>query len=71
MTVFFAYAVITADTQVLFIDSAQVDDEVRRHLGSAVEIKPYESVFEYLGTLSGSLALSKDKVRGPTMTFQV
>ena len=60
--VFFAYAFVTADTTVLFVDNNQIDDEVRSHLGASVETKPYESIFEHLKTVSGSLGLSKEKV---------
>lgn len=46
----------------LFVDPAQVDDAVRKHL-SDVEIQPYDSIFTYLASLSSELGLDKKKVR--------
>ena len=60
--VFLAYAVVTEAKTVLFVDSAQVDDAVREHLGD-VEIQPYDSIFTYLASLSSELGLDKKKVR--------
>lgn len=60
--VFLAFAVVTSDESVLFVDDKQINEEVRKHLGSSVEIQPYESVFDYLKSLSRSLCLSKEKV---------
>ncbi|KAI5120596.1 hypothetical protein M0805_008073 [Coniferiporia weirii] len=59
--VFLAYAVITLDKSVLFVDSEQVDDDVRVHLGENVEIQPYGLIFAYLKELSNSLGLSEQK----------
>ncbi|EJD05517.1 Creatinase/aminopeptidase [Fomitiporia mediterranea MF3/22] len=59
--VFFAYVVLTLDKTVLFIDKAQVGDDVRDHLGSSVELQPYESIFDYLKELSSTLNLNAEK----------
>lgn len=66
--VFYAYAVLTFDKTVLFIDNTQVDDGIRAHLGDSVEIQPYESIFGYLKNLTDSLSLSPDKVSYSMLT---
>ena len=53
--VFFAYAVVTADSATLFVNDSQIDDAVRKHLGSSVKIQSYESFFPYLKELSSGL----------------
>ena len=53
--VFFAYAVVTIDSAVLFVNDSQVDDSARKHLGPSVNIQSYESFFPYLKELSSSL----------------
>jgi len=53
--VFFAYAVVTADSAILFVNDSQIDEAVRKHLGSSVKIKSYESFFPYLKDLSSGL----------------
>ncbi|KAF7797111.1 hypothetical protein EIP86_008303 [Pleurotus ostreatoroseus] len=58
--VFFAYAVVTQDSTILFVNPDQVDDTVRAHLGSDIEIKPYDVFFEYLSGLGARLELHKD-----------
>ena len=70
LSVFLAYAVVTHEKSVLFIDSHQLDEDVRQHLGPSVEVQPYESVLEYLRHLSNSLNLSKEKVRTRSFTLQ-
>ena len=57
--VFFAYAVVTQDKAILFVNPEQVDDGVRKHLGDAVEIRPYDNFFQYLSGLGAELELSK------------
>ena len=46
---------MTADSSILFVHDSQIDEEVRNHLGSTVEIQPYESFFSYLKELSSGL----------------
>ncbi|EMD36821.1 hypothetical protein CERSUDRAFT_83841 [Gelatoporia subvermispora B] len=58
--VFFAYAVVTLEKTVLFINSSQVDDSVRAHLGKEIEIKPYDAFFDYLKHLGAEIGLSND-----------
>ncbi|OCH85295.1 Creatinase/aminopeptidase [Obba rivulosa] len=58
--VFFAYAVVTLDKAVLFVNESQVDQTVRAHLGKEVEIEPYDGFFGYLKRLGAELELSKD-----------
>ena len=53
--VFFAYAVVTAESAILFVNGSQIDDAVRKHLGSSVKIQPYESFFPYLKELGSGL----------------
>ena len=53
--VFFAYAVVTADSAILFVHDSQIDGAVLEHLGPSVKIKSYESFFPYLKELSSSL----------------
>ncbi|KAH8116027.1 Creatinase/aminopeptidase [Phellopilus nigrolimitatus] len=59
--VFLAYAVVTLDKAVLFVDSEQITDPVRAHLGKDVEIQPYDSILSYLKELSNTLGLSENK----------
>ncbi|KAF9653718.1 Creatinase/aminopeptidase [Thelephora ganbajun] len=61
--VFFAYAVVTADSASLFVNDSQIDDSVQEHLGSSVKIQSYESFFPYLEGLNSSLEkASKPKI---------
>ncbi|TFY78231.1 hypothetical protein EWM64_g5781 [Hericium alpestre] len=53
--VFFAYAVVTVDKALLFIDPVQVNDTVKDHLGLHVELKPYTEFRSYLKGLAQSL----------------
>ena len=43
-----AYAVITRDNAVLFIDAAKVTPEISVHLGSGVQLRPYEDICSFL-----------------------
>lgn len=36
----------------LYIDSSKVEEEVRKHLGNDVELRPYDSIFSNLQALS-------------------
>ena len=68
--VFFAYAVVTMDEVILFIDSAQLDDTARQNLDH-VYTKPYDAIFEYLNSLSRTLELGKESVRSSTSSPQL
>ena len=48
VTVFFAYAVVTHNDAILYVDGSQVNDDVRTHLGEEVAIKPYDAIWEDL-----------------------
>jgi Xaa-Pro aminopeptidase len=50
--VFFSYAAITAHTATLYVDSAKLSPDVNEYLGDAVSIKPYESLFSDLESIS-------------------
>lgn len=55
LSVFFAYAVVTADSAILFVHDSQIDGVVRQHLGPSVKIQPYDSFFPYLKELGSGL----------------
>ena len=57
--VFFAFAVVTLDACTLYVNESQLTDEVRAHLGSAVQIRPYDSFYTDLKTLSGRVLIGK------------
>ncbi|KNC98502.1 aminopeptidase P [Spizellomyces punctatus DAOM BR117] len=44
--VFFAYALVTRDEVLLYVDENKLTNEVKEHLGSTVKIRPYEAVFQ-------------------------
>jgi hypothetical protein len=70
-SVFFAYAVITHESALLFVNPNQVDEEARVQLGDQVEVKPYDTFLEYLKELPGALNLSKDNVSGSPHPVQL
>ncbi|KAF6753773.1 putative Xaa-Pro aminopeptidase P [Ephemerocybe angulata] len=55
--VFFAYAVVTPQRAVLFIQKSQLEESALQYLGSAVEIRPYGDIFDYLKSLAHELHL--------------
>jgi hypothetical protein len=61
--VFFAYSVVTTEKTLLFIRQEQLNDAARQYLGDHVEIRPYDSFFDYLKGLAGTLALGAESVR--------
>lgn len=50
--VFFAYAIVTPATVELYIDDDKLTPEVKAHLGNDVIVKPYDSVFADIKTVS-------------------
>jgi Xaa-Pro aminopeptidase len=46
--VFFAYAVVSTDHAQLFVDPAQLSQDVRAQLGQVVQLHPYDEFFPYL-----------------------
>ena len=59
---FFAYALVDANKTLLFVNESQLDDSVRQHLGSEVEIHPYDSFFSFLTHRGAELAAKKSSV---------
>ncbi|KAF9986386.1 hypothetical protein BGZ65_007811 [Modicella reniformis] len=53
--VFFAYAIVTQHDTLLYLQQESVSKEVREHLGSAVQIKSYEAIYDDLKVLSETL----------------
>lgn len=51
---------MTPDKVVLFIEKEQLDESARAYLGDAVEIQPYNEIFNYLKQLAQSLDLVGD-----------
>lgn len=58
--VFFAYAIVTPAEAILFVNESQLGDQVRKALGEEVQIRPYDSFFDYLKGTPAQLSLSKD-----------
>ncbi|KAI9689604.1 MAG: hypothetical protein M1822_010256 [Bathelium mastoideum] len=58
--VFFSYALVTSKDIVLYVDKDKVNDEVAKHLGEKVTIKPYSEVFSDIEALSSSTLATKD-----------
>ncbi|KAF8176460.1 Creatinase/Prolidase N-terminal domain-containing protein [Pholiota molesta] len=58
--VFFAYAVVTTDKVILFVNDKQLDASAKNYLGTSVEIQPYDAFFAYLKSLPSSLDLKDD-----------
>ena len=61
--VFFAYTVVTTEKTLLFIRQEQLNDAAKQYLGDQVEIRPYDSFFDYLKGLAGTLDLGAESVR--------
>ncbi|KIJ63046.1 hypothetical protein HYDPIDRAFT_182399 [Hydnomerulius pinastri MD-312] len=59
--VFFAYAVVTKDSAILFINETQVGDAVKAHFGQEVQIKPYEAFLPYLRSLTETGLVKKEE----------
>ena len=53
---------MTLDEVVLFVDSEQLGDDAKKHLGDTVLLKPYEEIFDYLKGLQTNASVNKDKV---------
>jgi len=53
--VFFGYAVVSADSAILFVDPAQIGEEVRSQLGQDVQLRPYTDFIPYLKELGAGL----------------
>ncbi|CAK5272064.1 unnamed protein product [Mycena citricolor] len=55
--VFFAYAVVTTDKAVLFVNNDQLNEDVKNSLGSEVEVKDYDEIWSYLKGLGDKVLL--------------
>src|SRR5262245_29515223 len=53
--VFFAYAIVTFESVILFVDSDQIDKAVQSNLGSDIQLQQYNSFFQYLEGLESQL----------------
>ncbi|KAJ8482967.1 hypothetical protein ONZ51_g5020 [Trametes cubensis] len=67
--VFFAYALVDQEKARLFVNESQLDTSVRDHLGSEVEVHPYDTFFSYLTHLGAELDARKDSVRPSSISF--
>ena len=54
---------ITTEKTLLFIRQKQLNDAAREYLGDHVEIRPYDSFFDYLKGLAGTVDLGAESVR--------
>ena len=51
-----SYAVLEADKCTLFVDANKIDSPARNYLDfNNIDVKPYEAVFEYIRSLSGTV----------------
>ena len=60
--VFFAYGIVTLDDATLFVDSTKLNDDVYKHLGHSVLVRPYEDIISACQELSNGLKESRRKV---------
>jgi Xaa-Pro aminopeptidase len=58
--VFFGYAVVSADTAILFVDPSQVSQDVHAQLGQDVQLRPYNAFIPYLKELGADLQVRHD-----------
>lgn len=59
--VFFGYTVVSADRAILFIDPAQVGQDVHSQLGQDVELRPYNEFIPYLKELGAGLQVQSPR----------
>jgi Xaa-Pro aminopeptidase len=62
LSVFFSYAIVTTDKIILFVEREQLTEDALGYLGDQVEIRPYNSFFDYLKDLTLSLELDNEWV---------
>lgn len=60
--VFFGYGLVTMTGATLFVDSSKLTDDVYKHLGQSVKVKPYEEIILACEQLGQSLK-EGEKVR--------
>jgi Xaa-Pro aminopeptidase len=59
--VFFSYAVVTSTAATLYVDESKLPEDVKKHLGDKVTIRPYEAIFGDVTALSQELFEASDK----------
>jgi len=59
--VFFGYAVVSPDKAILFVDPAQVSQDVRSELGQDVQLRPYNEFIPYLKQLGAGLQVKSPR----------
>ncbi|KAF2404139.1 putative Xaa-pro aminopeptidase P [Trichodelitschia bisporula] len=59
--VFFAYAVVTPEDATLYINDSKVSSAVKAHLGDAVKLRPYDTIFSDITALSTSVKAADGK----------
>jgi len=69
--VFFSYAVVTPTTAILYINDSKLSPDVKEHLGEAVSIRPYESIFEELEVLSKTTSTQNEETPSQPKKFLV
>ncbi|EKG15991.1 Creatinase [Macrophomina phaseolina MS6] len=69
--VFFSYAVVTPETATLYINADKLTPEVKTHLGDAVDIRPYESIFSDIEALSQQNALNGENAESPAQKYLI
>ncbi|KAG9196213.1 putative Xaa-Pro aminopeptidase P [Alternaria panax] len=63
--VFFSYAVVTSTAATLYVDESKLPEDVKKHLGDKVTIRPYEAIFGDVTALSKELFEASDKADSP------
>ncbi|KAG6993805.1 xaa-pro aminopeptidase P [Physcia stellaris] len=69
--VFFSYAAVTPTTATIYVDSSKLTKDVEPHLGNAVQIKPYEAIWEDTKAMAESLASETTKADKPKQKFMI
>ncbi|KAK7707306.1 hypothetical protein SLS57_009327 [Botryosphaeria dothidea] len=69
--VFFSYAVVTPEAATLYINADKLTSDVKAHLGDAVEIRPYDSIFSDIETLSQKSAANGDDTGSPAQKYLI
>ncbi|KAF9631296.1 Creatinase [Lasiodiplodia theobromae] len=69
--VFFSYAVVTPEAATLYVNSDKLTPEVKAHLGSSVEIRPYDSIFGDIEALSRNAAPSSEDSETPAQKYLI
>lgn len=62
IAVFFSYAVITTESALLFVQEDQFTRDIHETLGTVVQVRPYNTFFDYLHTLPSTLELNETSV---------